>query len=286
MSVAASGGVAPGPEPPSGPAPRLSEPPRRSYLERRNPSIKLLAVVLVALALTFIFDPVTPAVLLVITGLAGRFLGNLSLRSQLKPLWVFVPAGIAILVANILFNKDNAVSAAIVAVGSVEITGAALWAAGTLWLRLLCFALLSLVFVKTTEPQHFILSLVHQLHLNYRVAYGTMVGYRMLPMFQADYQTIRAAQRVRGVREITGFLHVWSRMRRYTIPLLAGAVRKAGRVALAMDARAFGALPDRTYRERMVVRRSDWLYLLAVVALATAVVVGLRLAGITRFTIG
>jgi energy-coupling factor transport system permease protein len=111
------------------------------------------------------------------------------------------------------------------------------------------------------------------------------VGYRMLPLFQADYQTIRAAQSVRGAREARGFLHLWSRTRRYAIPLLAGAVRKAGRVAVAMDARAFGALPDRTYRERMVVQRSDWVFLAAVVAIVAAVVVGFWFAGITRFTI-
>ncbi len=176
-------------------------------------------------------------------------------------------------------------SQALLYLGPVKITGPALWAAGTLWLRLLSFALLSLVFIKTTEPQHLILSLVHQLRLSYRVAYGTMVGYRMLPLFQADYQTIRAAQRVRGVREGRGLLHAWSRTRRYAIPLLTGAVRKAGRVAVAMDARAFGALPDRTYRERMMVRRSDWVFLAVVVAMVAAVVVGLWFAGIARFTI-
>ena len=256
------------------------------YLRRVNPCVKLLVVVLVALALTFVFDPLTPALLFVLVLAAGRLLGGLSLRAQLKPLWIFVAAGVAILVANIFFNKENAAAPALVHIGSVKITGAALWAAGSLWLRIFCFALLSLVFVKTTEPQRLILSLVHQLHLNYRVAYGTMVGYRMLPLFQSDYLTIRAAQRVRGARWATGSLHLWSRTRRYALPLLAGAVRKAGRVALAMDARAFGAFPERTYRERMVVRRSDWLLVAGAVVIVAAVLVGCWYAGITKFTIG
>ncbi len=255
------------------------------YLQKLNPSVKLLVVALVGLCLTFLYDPVTPAILLLVVLLAGRVLGGLRLWSQLKPLWVFLLAGIAILVANILFNKENQTAEAIFYLGSVKITGPALWAAGTLWVRLLCFALLSLVFVKTTEPQRLILSLVHQLHLNYRVAYGTMVGYRMLPLFQTDYQTIRAAQRVRGAREATGLLHLWSRTRRYTIPLLAGAVRKAGRIALAMDARAFGALPERTYRERMVVRRSDWVFLACAVLLVAVVVLACWACGIARFAI-
>jgi energy-coupling factor transport system permease protein len=256
-----------------------------SWLERRNPAIKLLAVALVALTLTFVFDPVTPAVIFVITLLAGRLLGRLTFGGQLRPLAVFLIAGVAILLANILFNKENATAPALFYLGPIKVTVPALWAAATLWLRLLCFALLSLVFVKTTPPQRLILSLVHQLHLNYRVAYGTMVGYRMLPIFQQDYRTIRAAQRVRGVRERRGWTRGWSRLRRSAIPLLAGAVRKAGRVAVAMDARAFGAFPERSYREHMVVRPTDWLMLAAVILVTAAVVAGLWWAGVARFAI-
>jgi energy-coupling factor transport system permease protein len=44
---------------------------------------------------------------------------------------------------------------------------------------------------------------------------------------------------------------------------LAAAVRKSERTALAMDAKAFGALPQRTYYRQMVIRRGDVLFLLA-----------------------
>ena len=256
-----------------------------SPLGRVNPSVKLLALVLIALALTFVFDPVTPAVLLLVTLVVGRLAGGLSFRSQLQPLVVFVAAGVAIFLGNILFNKGNAAARALAHIGPVKITGVALNAGGSLWLRLLCFALLSLIFVKTTEPQDLILSLIHQLRLNFRVAYGTMVGYRMLPAFQSDLQTIRAAQRARGVQDKRGLVHWWARMRRYAIPLLAGAVRKASRVAVAMDARAFGALPGRTYRRRLTVGRGDLVFLAAAVSVTAAVIVGLYLAGVARFSL-
>jgi energy-coupling factor transport system permease protein len=255
------------------------------YLQRRNPTIKLAAIVAAALPLTFVFDPVTPLVLFVVTLAVGRLLGGLSLKAQLRPLAVFVLAGMAILIANIFFNKQNATSTVVFSIGSVDVTSAALWAAASLWLRLLCFALLSLVFVRTTEPQHLLLSLVQQLHLSDRVAYGVMVGYRMLPVFQADYATIRAAQRLRGVREGRAIFHPFSRIRRYALPLLAGAVRRGGRIAIAMDARAFGALTGRTYRQRMVVTVSDWVFLAAVIVVVAAIVVGTWQAGIGRFTV-
>jgi energy-coupling factor transport system permease protein len=255
------------------------------YLQRRNPTMKLAAVVAAALPLTFVFDPVTPLVLFLVTLTVGRLLGGLPLRELLRPLAVFVLAGIAILLANVFFNKQNATSVVVFSIGPVDVTRAALWAAASLWLRLLCFALLSLVFVRTTEPQHLLLSLVHQLHMSDRVAYGVMVGYRMLPVFQADYATIRAAQRLRGVREGSAFFHPFSRIRRYALPLLAGAVRRAGRIAIAMDARAFGALPRRTYRERMVVTSADWVFLALVVLLVALIVTTSWRSGIGRFTV-
>jgi energy-coupling factor transport system permease protein len=257
----------------------------RPYLQRRNPTFKLAAVVVTALGLTFLFDPITPLVVFVVTLAAGRLLGGLSFKAQLRPLLVFVLAGIAILLANIFFNKENATSPVLFSLGPLEVTAAALWAAGSLWFRLLAFALLSLVFVKTTEPQHLILSLIHQLHLSYRAAYGTMVGYRLLPLFQSDYQTIRAAQRVRGVRETRGVLHLWAQTRRYAVPLLTGAVRRAGRIALAMDARAFGAFPERSYRERIVVRRADVVFLAVSVAVVAAIILATWRLGIARFTV-
>jgi len=256
-----------------------------SPLGRVNPSIKLLALVLMALALTFVFDPVTPAVLFVLTLAAGWGVGRLSLGSQLRPLIIFVVAGVPILLGNVFFNKGNAAAQALMFLGPVKITGVALNAAGSLWLRLLCFALLSLVFIRTTEPQDLILSLIHQLHLNYRVAFGAMVGYRMLPAFQSDLQTIRAAQRARGVEDKRGLVHWWARMRRYAVPLLAGAVRKASRVAVAMDARAFGAMPSRSYRRRMTVGRRDAVFLVVVICVIVAVIAGLYVAGIARFAL-
>ena len=263
----------------------MTSPLAPTYLGRRNPTIKLAALIAAALPLTFVFDPLTPLVLFAVTLAVGRLFGGLSVRALSRPLAVFILAGVAILLGNIFFNKQNATSQVVVSLGAVDITRAALWAAGSLWTRLLCFALLSLVFVRTTEPQRLLLSLVHQLHLSDRIAYGVMVGYRMLPVFQADYDTIRAAQRLRGVREGSAFLHPFARMRRYALPLLTGAIRRGSRIAIAMDARAFGALPKRTYRERMVVNTADWLFLAAVIALVAAIVIGVWLSGVGRFTI-
>jgi energy-coupling factor transport system permease protein len=90
-------------------------------------------------------------------------------------------------------------------------------------------------------------SLIHQARVSPRIAYSVFAAYRFVPLLEVEFQTIRAAHQMRGgvggetvidkVREAFG----------YAIPLLASAVRRGERVALAMESRGFGALPNRTY---------------------------------------
>ena len=282
------GGEESGPPSPGGPSGRRppGDAPAGSYLGRRNPTIKLLALFVVIGALTAVFDPWTPAVFLGVALGVGRLAGGIPLRRLLRVLAVFLPALLGILLANLLFNRLNAASPPLFSLGPLDVTEPALRTAGSLGFRLLAFASLSAVFVMTTEPNDLILSLIHQLRLNYRVAFATMVGYRMLPLLRSELETIRVAHRVRGVDEPRGPLGLWRRSVRYALPLLTGAVRRGARVALAMDARAFGAFPERTYRRRMRVTPADWGFLAAVVAATLGLVAGLLALGVTRFGVG
>lgn len=59
----------------------------------------------------------------------------------------------------------------------------------------------------------------------------------------------------------------------YIVPLLAGAIRHAERVALAMDARAFGAHATRTERHLVPFRTRDWVFIAAFVAASALILV-------------
>ena len=257
-----------------------------TYLERRNPAVKLLVLLVVLVLLTLVFDPFTPLVLAALAVLGGRFAGGVPLRGLLRLLVVFVPAAVGIYLANILFGRFNAAAPTLVQLGPLRVTGIAVRNASSLVARLLALGAFSAVFVRTTDPSDLILSLVHQARLSYRVAFGTLVGLRMLPLLQGEYATIRAAHRVRGLDDGRGLRGAWSRVRRYSVPLLAGAVRKAGRVALAMDARAFGAFDERTYRRRLVVTVADWVFLVVVIGTVFAVIAGMAALGVAHFALG
>jgi energy-coupling factor transport system permease protein len=89
---------------------------------------------------------------------------------------------------------------------------------------------------------------VQQLRVPYRVGYTALAAFRFVPRFGHELDVIRQAHRVRGAHGGRGPFAAVARWWGYIVPLLAGAIRHAERVALAMDARAFGAHPDRTER--------------------------------------
>lgn len=144
-------------------------------------------------------------------------------------------------------------------------------------LRILAVFALTLMFVLTTDPQDFARALVQQCGLPYRLGYVAVAAYRLVPRFAADVRTIRAAHMVRGAKG--GFGGAYGRLRRYSVPLLAGAVRHAERVALAMDSRAFGAHDRRTYLRRLRFARPDLAFVTLFWSASLALALLLHLPG-------
>ncbi|MCC6443214.1 MAG: energy-coupling factor transporter transmembrane protein EcfT [Armatimonadetes bacterium] len=223
-----------------------------SFLHRTHPLTKLAVNLLVLLATSFYQRPLAPLLLLAALMLAALVLARLPFLHlwkamrfffALSALWVFFTA---------LFTRPDAgASEVFFRLGPLAFTEYGLWWGVTRALRMLCLIAFALLLVSTTDPTDLILGLIQQGRLNYRIGYGILVGYRTIPLLQEEYDTIRAAHRVRGVREGKGIAGSAQRMRRYAIPLLAGAVRRAERAALAMESRAFGAYEERTYLRQL-----------------------------------
>ena len=116
-------------------------------------------------------------------------------------------------------------------------------------------------------------ALVQQLRVPYRIGYTALAAFRFVPRFGHELAVIRAAHRVRGMAGGRGPVAGIRRRLGYVIPLLAGAIRHAERVALAMDARAFGAFPTRTERHSVPFRVRDVLFILLFWAVTAALFV-------------
>ncbi len=142
--------------------------------------------------------------------------------------------------------------------GPFEITASGLSFGVTFGLRILLIAFASLVFIWTTDPRDLVIGLIY-LKAPYRIAYGVFVALRFVPVLENEALVIREAQAVRGVREVSGRIEA---AKRYVLPLLVSGIRRAEHMAIAMDSRAFGAFPQRTYIKGFRWTASGLLFLL------------------------
>ena len=116
-------------------------------------------------------------------------------------------------------------------------------------LRIYTILLASLVFVRSTDPRELAIALVVQLHIPYRIAYAFFIALRIVPTLEEEIKIIRAAHMVRGVARQRGLVGRIRDMQRYAMPLLVGSLRRSSMMVMSMEARAFGAYPDRTFVE-------------------------------------
>lgn len=124
-----------------------------------------------------------------------------------------------------------------------------------------------MMFLFTTDPILFMLSLIQQCKLPPKLAYGVIAGFRFLPLLKDEILIIRQAHRIRGAGSDSGLKGKLSAFRRFTIPLLAGAIRKAERTAIAMESKGFTGSRNRTFYRTVTVRRADWCFFLLVLLL-------------------
>lgn len=235
------------------------------FLYALNPLAKFAAPLPAIFALVFVRDLATPitflllayVLLLVGAQLSGRLLAILLLG---------IPAVLAIIAVGFaLWTDPTHVSHDVIVlqIGDWSLYGGALMVGAATALRLGAIIALALVAGLTTTGPDLVRSMVQQLRVPYRIGYTALAAFRFVPRFGQELHVIRSAHRVRGAAHGRGPIGAIRRHFGYIVPLLASAIRHAERVALAMDARAFGAYPDRTERYIVPFRTRDWVFMIA-----------------------
>lgn len=241
---------------------------RPGFLRRHNPLAKVAATLPAMVLLVVWHEPAAAAVLagaaalLLVLGaaLGARVLAGLLVAAPLAAAAVGVALGLWVDPAT------TAGTAVLLRLGPLTYTqGALVEGVGTV-ARLYAVLLLSFVGGLTTTGPDLVRATQQQLRVPYRIGWTALAAFRFVPRFGHELAVIQAAHRVRGTATGTGPVADLRRYVGYAVPLLAGALRHAERVALAMDARAFGAHPTRTERYRVAWRGRDT----ALVALAWA----------------
>jgi energy-coupling factor transport system permease protein len=221
----------------------LSDDQLDSPLGRTSPVVKLAVAFgwLAGLALTL--HPLPPLILAGVALAAGLVFGGIPpvlLVRGLAPLWI-AAAGVATF--NALFSTSNSdpSSVALLSLGPLRVSVDAAVNGLALGLRVVAIAAVGAVFTLTTDSTRLADSLVQQLHVSPRFAYGALAAYQAIPRFAEDLTSLRQARRIRGLR---GGWHP-----RLLVGVLVLAIRHGDRMALSMDTRGFGSRPRTFYRQ-------------------------------------
>lgn len=245
-------------------------PDRGAPLARANPVAKLVAALVLLVALFASLDGVTAAVVLL--GLIALLpVSGLSVGALLGRTWLVGLVAVAIALVNIVFAAQQLGPTAIAA-GPLRIGSETLVSGGWLALRLLAIALASVLATASSDPTDTADALVQQARVSPRFAFGTLAALRLLPLLAREWQTIRMARRARGVEAGGSPLAAVRLFLGGMMALLVGAIRRASRMALAMEARGFAAMPGRTIARPQRMRPADWGWIAGAVVLAAAAV--------------
>jgi energy-coupling factor transport system permease protein len=249
-------------------------PVRPDFLTRVTPAARLAAGMTWLLAAIVTLDPAVPVRLTIAAVVALALWSGLPLRRIPRRL---APLGLAILSLTafaILLSGSNADRslAALVEIGPVRITPPAVSAGLAIGLRVVVIGLTTLLVFGPSDPTRMADSLVQQWRIPDRFAYGTLGAMRVAPFMADDWTVIAAARRLRGVGSngLTGRIRdTGDRL----LVMLVAAIRRAERLALAMDARGFDSGIRRSHFRELRVTWRDWLTIAVALAVAVAALV-------------
>jgi energy-coupling factor transport system permease protein len=233
---------------------------RETWLHRINPSLKLLVMLAVFIAVLFVHNPnilANLAVALLLLFLAGT---GYPLRYLLLFFLPFLLIFVSTASSMMLFGQGTTTW---FRWGLVHITEESFLRGMHLGFRALTFALLGLIFSLTTRPVYLFYSLMQQLKLKPKYAYSFLAGIRLIPIMLEEFQTVRNALKVRGAARV-GMLE---QVKRYAIPLLSQSIRRAQRIAVAMEAKRFSSGESRTFYYDIGFSKYDAIFVLAMIAI-------------------
>lgn len=234
-------------------------------LRRVHPLAKLALALIWLVALTLVFDARFQAACILAVLALLIVVDRARPRDILLVLIPFALFGSGFLWSHWLHPAAIAGYADSVGSASAQRGGDAA-AAIILFLRAIAYGSVSYAFARTTDAADLVRALMQYLKLPPSFGYGLFAVSQFLPALRQEAEAMRMARalrsgkplrRIPGPREVMGMI----------LPLIASALRRADRSALAMELRGLAPGRPRSLAKRLAFQRRDPLFLLAGLAL-------------------
>lgn len=235
-------------------------------LKALNPLSKVLVCIVGLVASVLVFDARFQVALIVLTGFSLVVLNRTSPLLLLALMVPFCLFGFGFLTTSLLFRQDSEFATRMA--GEALLSAPAFSAGLTLFLRAVACGMISVFFALTTDPGSLVRALIVHARLPPRIGYSLFAAMLLVPDLAAEAQQMRIARAMktgRRIRRVPGPGEVMS----LVIPLLAFAIRRAGRTAVALEARGLSPDGARTVLNAPGFRRSDAIFMIAALVAIT-----------------
>jgi len=255
--------------------------PTNSILHRIDPRMKIAGFTLLVLIITFSTSKIGLG-LAILSLLIGIILSKVKLGFALKGLLPPLPFLLIIAIIQVFFMAGPEGSTVLWTIGKLQITLAGVWAGITMLMRftglILCLSLASFC-ISTSEMIQGLALLLKPLN---RLGIRTMdfvmvlqVMLRFIPFLAQTAERIAKAQASRGANWGGKPRGLITRIRQVVpliIPLFVISLRRAENMALAMDARAYGYLEQRTSLYEFRLRLADFIFFVICITISLAII--------------
>ncbi|AZA13203.1 energy-coupling factor transporter transmembrane component T family protein [Corynebacterium choanae] len=250
--------------------------PPGSWLNVVQPVSRIAALAVVTTPLFLSVDVVSAAVgvlNVVLLALVCRY----SLRRLLQQSWPVLVAIPFSAISMALYGKPE--GHAYFTWGWIHITDNSLQLALAISLRILAVALPAVLLIRDINPTELGDGLAQCWKLPARFVLGAVAGFRLASLFAKDWQGLARSRRARGLGENNKIAKFFTML----FALLVIALRRGGKLATAMEARGFGAYPQRTWGRQATLTWRDWRLIGLCAAMSTGAILVAVFTGSFRF---
>jgi energy-coupling factor transport system permease protein len=223
----------------------------QSFLHRLDPLTKLIA--LLGVIIFAIGAPIDYNFFMLLALLAVVPFSGVGLKTFLRPWKVLIPLWIPFIVLPpILFNLQSGLIGLSGDARVLHVFGHAIAYSQygldygvKIAARGMAIGIASLLVLWTTHPRDLVQSMVEDFRAPYKYAWSVFLALVYVPIVEYESRLRNYALAIRGVKHRKFTLHG---LKVHTVPVIFRSLRRGFSSALSMEARGFGATPERTFR--------------------------------------
>lgn len=226
-------------------------------MERINPAVKTVMLLILGLALSFSYKVSVNLALTVFCILLLLF----SKADKKRAFTIYAGAvliALSLFFTAVWFGKGSDAGAVISTDFATAVAGShSIYGGLQLAARILAYAGIGILFAFTTDGDELMSSFIHQLKMPPKYAYGILAAYHFAGNIKEEYNKVNLAFRIRGIS--TGRFSF-----QQLFVMLVNALHWSGDIAAAMESKGFDGNEKRSYYRIPRIGKIDYIFIICV----------------------